>query len=211
MNANGQLLETLTHSEIFQAYEQDQNHPLRVVIAYDGLSAGQRALRMLIGILNGIGDGFPFVPLPWAFDLLADAGWRNLASIDAIESDIVIIATNSGHSLPSAVREWAGSIIQGKRGSSAAIVALFGPEDSPHAANLSGLEEMRTAAAQAELAFFAPNRRALSAISDKPGASLPAWNTKRKIMKALNKQRHARLDSLGTMEFPKREVTPRSA
>ena len=138
---------------------QDKNHPLRVVIAYNDLAAGKRAMRVLADLGKRLGDDIEFQPLPWSFDLLADMDWREVAAHDACNADILIISTSSASPLPPAVGQWAEAAISQKRGTAAAVVALFGSDENPDGAGSSRLEAIRTAAQRAGLDFFAPAPR----------------------------------------------------
>ena len=129
---------------------------LRVVIAYNDIVAGKRAMRVLGDLGKRLGDEIEFQPLPWSFDLLADVNWREVAASDAVKADILIIATSDSNPLPSAVGQWAEAAISQKRGTSAAVVALFGSEENPDRAGSFRLEAIQTAARQAGLDFFAP-------------------------------------------------------
>ena len=132
---------------------------LRVVIAYNDLSAGKLAMRVMTGLGKNFGDDIQFQPLPWSFDLLADVDWRQVAACDMVKADILIIATSDSSPLPPAVGRWAEAAIHSKQGSAAAVVALFGPEENPNGAGSSRLEAIQRAALMAGLDFFAPEPR----------------------------------------------------
>jgi hypothetical protein len=137
----------------------DTKSALRVVIAYSDFAAGKRAMRVLADLGKGLGDDIEFHPLPWSFDLLADIDWREVAARDAINADILIIATSSASTLPPAVERWVKTTIAQKRGTDAAVVALFGPEENSEGAGAARLEALQAVARQAGLAFFAPAPR----------------------------------------------------
>ncbi|MEQ2010087.1 MAG: hypothetical protein ABMA26_25165 [Limisphaerales bacterium] len=132
---------------------------LRVVIAYNEMAAGKRAIRVMTDLGKSLGEAVEFHPLPWSFDLLSDTDWGEVAANDAIKADILIIATSSEQPLPTVVERWATDAISKKRGTPAAVVALFGPEEKPDGRSSSRMEAIRAAAHRAELAFFAPERR----------------------------------------------------
>ena len=134
----------------------DTKQALRVVIAYNDVAAGKRAMRVLADLGKGLGDDIEFQPLPWSFDLLADMDWREVAAHDACNADILIIATSSASPLPPAVGRWAEAAISQKHGTAAAVVALFGSDENPDGAGSCRLEAIQTAARPAGLDFFAP-------------------------------------------------------
>ncbi len=137
----------------------DTKQELRVVIAYDDLDAGQRAMRVLANLGKGLGDATEFQPLPWPFELLADADWRDAAASEAVNADILIVAASGANPLPPAVGRWVKDVIGRKRGTNAAVVALFGPEEDPDGTRSSRLEDIQGASQRAGLDFFAPMPR----------------------------------------------------
>jgi hypothetical protein len=141
------------------AKSPDPQQPVRVVIAYDDLVAGKRAMRVLGDIARALGDEIRFEPMPWSFDLLADVDWREVAASEAVNAHILIIASSSTRPLPSEVGRWTEAAIQRKRGTAAAVVALFGPEENPDHFGSPRLEFIQKAAREAGLDFFAPSSR----------------------------------------------------
>ena len=139
--------------------EQEGSHPLRVVLTYQDIAAGQCAMRVLNGLARGLGDDLEFQPLLWSFDLLSDPDWRAAATSDVLNADILLISTSSPNPLPDSVERWVKDAIGRKRGTDAAVVAIFGSEDNPDGAGSPRLEAVRAAAQQAGLDFFAPLRR----------------------------------------------------
>lgn len=131
---------------------------LQVVIAYDDVAAGKRAMHVLADLGMGMGDDLEFQPLPWAFDLLVDTKWREAAANHALKADILILAASNMRALPLEIQEWIETTLSRKRGTDSAVVALFGSEENPGSAS-AALEAIRTAAQRAELAFFAPVAR----------------------------------------------------
>lgn len=143
----------------FDQRSMDVKQPLRVVIAYNDLPAGKHAMRVMVNLGKELGDDIEFQPFPWSFDLLSDVDWREVAASDAVKADMLIIATSDRDPLPPAVGRWAETAISGKRGTTAAVVALFGPEGNPDRAGSSRLQAIQTAALRAGLDFFAPAPR----------------------------------------------------
>jgi len=159
----------------------DANEALRVVIAYNDLSSGKRAMRVMTDLGKAFGDAMEFQPLPWSFDLLADLDWRDVAAHDAVNADILIIATGNTNPLPPVVGRWAEDAIGRKQGTNAAVVALLGPEENPDGAGSSRLQAIQTAAQRAGLDFFAPAPRiglneSLERIHRRAELSMPVLN-----------------------------------
>ncbi len=133
--------------------------PLRVVIAYDCLAAGKRAMRVIGDLAKALGNTIEFEPTPWSFDLLADVDWREVAASDAVRADILIIATSGARPVPSEVERWTEAAIQRKQGTAAAVVALFGAEEDSVYDRSPQLAFVQNAAREAGLDFFAPAPR----------------------------------------------------
>ncbi len=136
----------------------ETNQPLRVVIAYNDLTAGRRAMRLLSNVGKELGGEIEFQPIPWSFDLLEDMDWRDVAASDAVNADILIIATSDADPLPPAVGRWTDTAFRDNR-RSAAVVALFGSEENSDRYGSSRLHAIQTAAHREGLDFFAPTPR----------------------------------------------------
>lgn len=149
---NTSLMDEANHNEDSRGLKQ----PLRVVIAYDDLAAGRRAMSVLGNVSRALGNSIRFDPIPWSFDLLADIDWRSVAADDAVKADILIIACSSSRPLPAEVGRWTKSAMDRKRGTATAVVALFGVEEAPDGSASPRLEFIKKAAEEAGLEFFAP-------------------------------------------------------
>lgn len=135
----------------------DAQAPVRVLIVYDDVAAGQKAMEMLADLRHRIGVPSCFEPVPWSFGMVADVGWGAVAALDAATADVVVVASSAEvRTLPGPVVRWIGSVLGGLREGSAAVVALFtckgihDGDDSPR------LRWVRRLAAQAGLECFAP-------------------------------------------------------
>jgi len=146
--------------ELIRRSDSPEPHePAYAVIVYDDLAAGKRAMRMLTSLTKGLGDGFEFQPLPWPFEMLADVGWGEFATSEAVSAEILIISTSGPNPLPAAVGQWAEVAIGRKQGTPTAVIALFGPEENPDGADSGRLVALQTLARRAGLEFFAPSPR----------------------------------------------------
>jgi len=129
---------------------------LDVVIACDSYNAGQRAVRLLDNLACRAADGLSFAQRVWPFEMLAKTIWRTVAAHEAVEAAILIVAADSARPLSPSMRHWAEDVIQRKRGTSGAVIALLGPEDAPGPDATGRVETLRSLAQQAGLDFFAP-------------------------------------------------------
>jgi hypothetical protein len=133
-----------------QTGEREPHETLRAVIVYDGIAAGKRAMQLLTGIANGSGAGEEFHPTPWSFNLLTDPEWSQISADDAAKADILAVAAEGP--LPPAVSDWLEAVIERKRGTSAAIVALPGTGGTDKAQ--VNWNDIGSAAVRAGLTYF---------------------------------------------------------
>ena len=123
---------------------------IRVVIAYNDIVAGTRAMGVISRLANQFGNQIEFHPIPWSFNLLDDVDWRSVAASDAIKADILILAVNSGSAMPSSVKRWTKGVIGQKKGTTSAVVALFDAVENPDR------ETIKEWVGEAGLTYFAP-------------------------------------------------------
>jgi len=133
----------------------DSKQGLRVVIAYDDLAAGKRAMRVLAELSKGLGEALELQPFPWSFEVLLDANWRGAGTNDAAVADILMIATSGATPFAPRIARWIETIIRQKQGTDAAVVVLVG-EESKSVPGLDWLSSIQGMALRAGLAFFAP-------------------------------------------------------
>lgn len=137
------------------------NWPLQVVIAYDEIPAGKYALRVMAELGRRLSRNITCHLSTWSFVRLGEQAWAEVAIGDALRADILIIATYGTNPLPATVRAWTEAAIHRKRGSTATVVALFGPEETPDGLGSPRLEAIRNEVHGAGLDFFAPTSRLL--------------------------------------------------
>jgi hypothetical protein len=134
----------------------DEGNRLKVVIAYEDIPAGRRAMSMLDRMAQAPLELEELFPSLWQFDLLEDPDWRELATKDALKAAMIIISASSASDLPTTVREWIKVSLDQKQGATTAVVALLGPTghlDDPASPRIQYLKETTDQAGQE---FFAP-------------------------------------------------------
>jgi hypothetical protein len=134
--------------------EPESERDFSVVIAYENLAAGHRAMRLFADLVEEHRGHLTFRPRPWRFDLLADPEWRQFAAADARRADLLIISTGNDSDLPASVRSWVRLCLARKAGGG--VVALFGTEGQMDTADSPRLQFLKQAAEEAGLDFFAP-------------------------------------------------------
>ena len=107
----------------------DAPAPLRVVIAYDDVPAGRRALAMLDRVLQHDHAAVHLFPSLWRFDLLKDPEWRDDAVADAITANLLILSTSGQETIAEGIDGWVSTFLSCRRETDTAILALFGPDD----------------------------------------------------------------------------------
>ena len=146
---------TLPVARTLARNESDDLPTLHAVILYDDIPAGRRALQMLG---QACGQVVQLAPRLWRLDLLADLGWRELATAEVVDTALLVVAASSANGVPEYLDAWLATCLAQKPGIGA-VATLIGTAD-----HLSGLEaerirRIKQAAREAGLVFFeAPAR-----------------------------------------------------
>jgi|ERR1051325_949428 hypothetical protein len=135
----------------------------KILIAYDTVAAGQRAMQLFSWLGRIHGEELDFRPQLWSFDLLADPNWRELAGADLMQADMILVAALGQSDLPAHMRTWLSACLTRRQGADAAIVALFGTEDDTDDPGSPRLKFLEGEAKAAGLQFFAPLPRSTTA------------------------------------------------
>jgi len=96
-----------------------------VVMAYDDFTSGKRAMDACNFLVFQLGDGVEWRSSMWKFDVLGHAKLNQIAIEDALEADVIIVANARNSGLPAEARKWIDGWVPGKRGQTAALVALL--------------------------------------------------------------------------------------
>ena len=116
----------------FGSSDKEGNSALNVVIAYEDLETGKRAMKTYEYMVQQLGDECLFANQMWKFDVLAVPKLKEIAAKDAVAAEIIIISAHEGTPLPKEVRAWIDTwVTYGTHAS--ALVGLFGKEsvDNP--------------------------------------------------------------------------------
>jgi len=111
----------------FGSSDRDGNPALNVVIAYEDLETGKRAMKTYEYMVQQLGDQCLFANQMWKFDVLAVPKLKDIAAKDAAAAEIIIISAHEGNELPSEVKAWIELWLALKTEASA-LVALFDGE-----------------------------------------------------------------------------------
>src|ERR1700744_1385630 len=116
----------------FGSSEKKGSSALNVVIAYEDLETGKRAMKPYDYMVEQLGDQCIFTNQMWKFDVLAVPKLKEIAAKDAAAAEIIIISAHEGTPLSRDVKSWIDTwVTYGTQAS--ALVGLFGKEsvDNP--------------------------------------------------------------------------------
>ena len=133
----------------FGSSDRDINSALNVVIAYEDLATGKRAMKTYEYMVQQLGEECLFANQMWKFDVLAVPKLKEIAAKDAAAAEIIIISAHEGRELPAQVKTWIELWLSYKTEASA-LVGLFDGETQSSPAR-SYLAEV---ARRANIEFF---------------------------------------------------------
>jgi hypothetical protein len=111
----------------FGSSDREANPALNVVIAYEDLETGKRAMKTYEYMVQQLGDQCLFADQMWKFDVLAVPKLKEIAAKDAAAAEIIIVSAHEGNELPAQVKAWIEMWTAYKTEASA-LVALFDGE-----------------------------------------------------------------------------------
>jgi hypothetical protein len=111
----------------FGSSDRDANPALNVVIAYEDLETGKRAMKTYEYMVQQLGDQCLFANQMWKFDVLAVPKLKEIAAKDAAAAEIIIVSAHEGNELPKEVKAWIEMWLSYKT-EAGALVALFDGE-----------------------------------------------------------------------------------
>jgi hypothetical protein len=108
--------------------------PLNVLSVYSSKDAARMAAQVCNSLRVKLGSTFRVTQSEWNAELLRNGKLRQLATSEAVQSDVIILATNEGQEISSEIREWLESFRTEPRSAPSALVALLKCEDdkTPH-------------------------------------------------------------------------------
>lgn len=127
-----------------------------VVMAYEDIPDGQRAMKTYNGLVNVLGRDCEFHYELWKFEALQVPELRTVAAGQARDADMVIIATHSPN-LPRSLKSWIAAWSAGagaRPGRPCALVALLAACGEWHPGSVPVFTDLADAAAVAGLEFF---------------------------------------------------------
>ena len=125
-----------------------------VVIVYEEVAAGQRAMRLIRDLASGNESHTGYEPSLWKLAMLLVPKFRELAAGEAAAADMVIVAAQDRETLPVALQGWFESWPPRRPANRGALVALLELTDESVEVRGETLMFLRRAAAQTEMDFF---------------------------------------------------------
>jgi len=158
----------LVHGEfanrLASTFEQDGDSVVKVSIIYTVEGMEQRALRIFANLAHDHKGEFNFQTHSWCSTLLNDSMWRDLALTDAVAADLLVIAWDCREELPGEVENWLAACLERKRGGRGGLMTLLQNGNFAEFETSPVVKHLRTAAQEAGVDFFAPERA-----GDSPG------------------------------------------
>ena len=111
----------------FGSSEKEVNSALNVVIAYEDLETGKRAMKTYEYMVQQLGDQCLFANQMWKFDVLTVPKLKEIAAKDAAAAEIILISAHEGRELPDQVKSWIELWLSYKTEANA-LVGLLGTE-----------------------------------------------------------------------------------
>ncbi len=105
--------------------------PLNVLIVYEDARAARRAAQVVSRLARHTADHIEYKTDFWRFDLLRHPHWCDTATRNALEADLIIMATHDEVAeLPAPVNDWLESCLVRRGKTNTALLALFGSCDA---------------------------------------------------------------------------------
>lgn len=126
---------------------------INVVMAYEDISDGHRAMRTYNGLVDVLSGDCDFNHELWKFEALQVPELRTVAALQARDADMIIIATHS-RTLPFSLKSWVEAWVQTRSDRPKALVALMAGSAEHLAASVPAFTYLRDAAMRARMEFF---------------------------------------------------------
>ena len=129
---------------------------VRVVLAYESLSAALRAADALAALSRKDTEGLAVRLSPWSFAALENPRWRSLAALDVASAELIVLAScNATQRLSANIERWLKACLAQRRAASFAVAALFDRDDRPDGPETPRMQSVRRLAKEAGCEFIA--------------------------------------------------------
>ena len=128
---------------------------LNVVIAYENSDLARSTWKILEIIGRNFNDRGRVLHQWWDFEVLAFNALRELAAVEVVTADIVIIGIGSGEKLPEMVSAWIKRWLELRKDQPGALVALLDPNVKTQNTTPGIFLQLKNAAVSGRMDFFA--------------------------------------------------------
>lgn len=126
----------------------------KVVIVYEDVPTGSRALRTYSHILDQVGKEVAFNNEIWKFDALRVPEVKERAAAEAAEADMIIISTHGDRELPEDVQKWISLWLARRRPGERALVELSDRRGENSAQDPASHAYLKRVARAGQMDFF---------------------------------------------------------
>ena len=146
----------------------------KVLIAYDDLASAAHALRLVRRAFANAGQRGGLEALLWSFALLEQSGFGELASADAAQADILLIASRAESPFSPPITQWIAECIRNKLGQYPVLVSLLEISSRTRPTPSEKSDFLRSAAEKAGIDFLASETLVdLQTLTTLPGIGPP--------------------------------------
>jgi hypothetical protein len=171
------------------AVNVDGRPVFQTLVLYEDYAAGRRATDTCNLLMARLGDEFELRCNLWKFEVLRNSKLNELAAVEAMEADVIIVAAHGCTPLPAEVTAWVDAWLPGRGTHPAALIAVVDSTFQKQERSSATSDYLRSVAAAANMDFltqvtaFTANDSAvprvppgLEANPSLPG-EVPRWNS----------------------------------
>ena len=129
---------------------------VRVVLAYESLSAALRAADAIAILHCQAREGVAVRLSPWSFAALENPQWRLLAALEVARAEMIMLAScNATQRLSAGIERWLKASLARRHPTPFAVAALFNHGGSPDHPETPRMQSVRRLAQEAGCEFIA--------------------------------------------------------
>ena len=138
---------------------------LRVLVAYEDLPAGIRAMAILERVDREFVGAGRAVHMMWRFDELSDPYLFRIAVTEALAADVIVISAHEAEKLPQEIRDWIARWLLTKDDRPRTLIAALQPNGVSARNQQHILTYLQKVAHHGKLEFFAAGSKMESAVN----------------------------------------------
>lgn len=104
--------------------------PFKVVIGYDKIPAGRRALCVIMQLVDAETRALHLFPTLWQFDRLLEKDASEHAAGEAAAADLIVLSGGTAEALEETAERWFESVVTQRHGAPLDLLILFGADES---------------------------------------------------------------------------------